>query len=67
MVKVIPTTDTWFGVTYKEDKPMAVAAIAKQIERVFILHLVGLNTSSNYFIFSSIISHVAVVVLDANN
>jgi len=31
-VKVIPTTDTWFGVTYKEDKPMAVAAIAKQIE-----------------------------------
>ena len=32
VVKVIPTTDTWFGVTYKEDKPMAVAAIAKQIE-----------------------------------
>ena len=32
-VKVIPTTDTWFGVTYKEDKPMAVAAIAEQIEK----------------------------------
>jgi len=33
VVKVIPTTDTWFGVTYKEDKPMAVAAIAEQIEK----------------------------------
>jgi hypothetical protein len=32
-VRVIPTTDTWFGVTYKEDKPMAVAAIAEQIEK----------------------------------
>ena len=32
VVKVVPTTDSWFGVTYKEDKPMAVAAIAKQIE-----------------------------------
>jgi hypothetical protein len=26
-VRVIPTEDNWFGVTYKEDKPMAVAAI----------------------------------------
>ena len=26
-VRVIPTDDNWFGVTYKEDKPMAVAAI----------------------------------------
>ena len=33
VVKVIPTKDTWFGVTYKEDKPMAVAAIAEQIEK----------------------------------
>ena len=33
VVKVISTTDTWFGVTYKEDKPMAVAAIAEQIEK----------------------------------
>ena len=32
-VKVITTTDTWFGVTYQEDKPMAVAAIAEQIEK----------------------------------
>ena len=32
-VKVITTTDTWFGVTYKEDKPMAVAAIAEQIDK----------------------------------
>ncbi len=31
-VKVIPTDDTWFGVTYKEDKPMAVESIAQQIE-----------------------------------
>ena len=31
-VKVITTTDTWFGVTYQEDKPMAMAAIAEQIE-----------------------------------
>ena len=28
-VRVIPTDDNWFGVTYKEDKPMAVAAITK--------------------------------------
>ena len=33
VVKVIPTSDTWFGVTYKEDRPMAVAAIAEQIEK----------------------------------
>ena len=33
VVKVIPTTDTWFGVTYKEDKPMAVVAIAEQINK----------------------------------
>ena len=32
-VEVIPTNDSWFGVTYKEDKPMAVKAIHKQIER----------------------------------
>lgn len=31
-VRVIPTNDNWFGVTYKEDKPMAVAAITKCIE-----------------------------------
>ncbi|MBJ10223.1 MAG: nucleotidyltransferase [Flavobacteriales bacterium] len=30
-VRVIPTNDNWFGVTYKEDKPMAVAAINKHI------------------------------------
>ena len=30
-VRVIPTNDNWFGVTYKEDKPMAVAAINKYI------------------------------------
>ena len=32
-VEVIPTNDSWFGVTYKEDKPMAVKAIHKQIEK----------------------------------
>ena len=30
-VRVIPTEDNWFGVTYKEDKPIAVAAINKCI------------------------------------
>ena len=30
-VRVIPTDDNWFGVTYKKDKPMAVAAITKCI------------------------------------
>ena len=30
-VRVIPTDDNWFGVTYKEDKPMAVSAINKYI------------------------------------
>lgn len=28
-VKVVPTPDTWFGVTYAEDKPKVAAAIAK--------------------------------------
>ena len=30
-VRVIPTDDNWFGITYKEDKPMAVTAINKCI------------------------------------
>lgn len=30
-VKVLPTDDHWFGVTYKEDKPAVVAAIQKLI------------------------------------
>ena len=32
-VRVIPTNDNWFGVTYKEDKPMAVESINKCIEK----------------------------------
>lgn len=32
-IEVIPTNDNWFGVTYKEDKPMAVAAIEDQINK----------------------------------
>lgn len=31
-VKVIPTADAWFGVTYPEDKPEVVAGIRKLIE-----------------------------------
>ena len=31
-VRVIPTTDNWFGVTYKEDKPIAVATINQYIK-----------------------------------
>ena len=31
-VKVIPTNDNWFGVTYKEDKQMAVDAINEHIK-----------------------------------
>jgi len=31
-VSVIPTDDSWFGVTYKEDKQMAVDSINKHIE-----------------------------------
>jgi len=31
-VRVIPTNDNWFGVTYKEDKPMAVDEINKYIK-----------------------------------
>ena len=30
-VRVIPTNDNWFGVTYKEDKPIAVDAINQHI------------------------------------
>ena len=31
-VAVLPTNDRWFGVTYKEDKPLFVASITKLIE-----------------------------------
>jgi len=31
-VYVIPTNDNWFGVTYKEDKPMAINSINRYIE-----------------------------------
>ena len=31
-VKIMASTDKWFGVTYKEDKPTVVAAIRKLIE-----------------------------------
>ena len=31
-VSVIPTNDNWFGVTYKEDKPMAIESINRYIE-----------------------------------
>lgn len=30
-VKILPAVDRWFGVTYKEDKPLAVANIIRQI------------------------------------
>ena len=33
VVKVIPTQDAWFGVTYKQDKPMAEDAINQQINK----------------------------------
>jgi len=32
-VKVLPTTDKWFGVTYHEDKPMVMAAFKELIEK----------------------------------
>jgi dTDP-glucose pyrophosphorylase len=32
-VKILPATDKWFGVTYKEDKPLAVQNISKLIEQ----------------------------------
>jgi bifunctional N-acetylglucosamine-1-phosphate-uridyltransferase/glucosamine-1-phosphate-acetyltransferase GlmU-like protein len=31
VVSVIPTNDNWFGVTYKEDKKMAIDAINQHI------------------------------------
>lgn len=32
-VKILPASDKWFGVTYKEDKPLAVQNIYKLIEQ----------------------------------
>lgn len=32
-VEVLPTGSTWFGVTFREDKPRVVAAIAELVER----------------------------------
>jgi NDP-sugar pyrophosphorylase family protein len=32
-VKILPATDNWFGVTYKEDKPHAIQNIRKLIEK----------------------------------
>jgi dTDP-glucose pyrophosphorylase len=31
-VKIIPATDKWFGVTYKEDKPLAIKIINKLVK-----------------------------------
>ena len=31
-VKVLPTADRWFGVTYAEDKPVVIDSFAKLIE-----------------------------------
>ena len=31
-MKVLPTQDRWFGVTYQEDKPVVVESFAKLIE-----------------------------------
>tara|TARA_B100001093_G_scaffold178115_2_gene170750 strand:+ start:1638 stop:2537 length:900 start_codon:yes stop_codon:yes gene_type:complete len=40
VVSVIPTDDNWFGVTYKEDKKMAIEAINKHIsEGIYPLNL----------------------------
>lgn len=33
MVRVLPTESAWFGVTYREDKPRVVAAIAELVGR----------------------------------
>ena len=32
-VRVLPTESTWFGVTYREDKPRVQAAIAELVRR----------------------------------
>jgi len=32
-VRVLPTPDTWFGVTYQEDRPRVVAKISEMVER----------------------------------
>ncbi len=32
VVKVLTSTDKWYGVTYKEDKPVVVSAIRKKVE-----------------------------------
>jgi hypothetical protein len=31
-VDVLPTNSSWFGVTYREDKPVVVAAIQKMVD-----------------------------------
>ena len=31
-VKVLPTNDKWFGVTYKEDAPVVIASIKKLVD-----------------------------------
>jgi hypothetical protein len=32
-VRVLPTADSWFGVTYREDKPRVQAALAELVRR----------------------------------
>ena len=31
-VRVLPTTSTWFGITYREDKPRVQTAIAELVQ-----------------------------------
>ena len=32
-VRLLPTTASWFGVTYREDKPRVIAALAELVAR----------------------------------
>ena len=47
-VKVLRSTDKWYGVTYREDKPVVVEAIAKKMPTAFTRKISGLNLHKKY-------------------
>ena len=46
-VKVLRSTDKWYGVTYREDKPVVVEASPKRRPTAFTRKISGLNLHKN--------------------
>ena len=48
---VIPTNDSWFGVTYKEDKEMAINIAYENIKKIKIFEDKNMSIENNNLVF----------------